>query len=146
MKIPFLLCPEARFSSVSRSCSSAAFFRRTAWRGISRQVTLLTNGAIARPRARVSAATSRTIPVFYGAISDTVSSCGCSRNHLSDAKKPRGFRFGWKISYHSAVPQCRTFFRNKKRLMLTRSSFRSLIFLSIPPAYPVRLPFVPTTR
>lgn len=44
-------------------------------------------------------------------------------------------------SSHSAVP----FFGTKKRLISACSSSNSLTFLSIPPAYPVRLPLVPTT-
>lgn len=43
---------------------------------------------------------------------------------------------------YSAVP----FFGTKKRLISVCSSSSSFIFLSIPPAYPVRLPLVPTTR
>ena len=43
---------------------------------------------------------------------------------------------------YSAVP----FVGTKKRLISACSSSSSLIFLSMPPAYPVRLPFVPTTR
>ena len=43
---------------------------------------------------------------------------------------------------YSAVP----FFGTKNRLMSTCSVFSSAIFLSMPPAYPVRLPLVPTTR
>lgn len=44
--------------------------------------------------------------------------------------------------FYSAVP----FFGINKQLISVCSSLRSEIFLSIPPAYPVRLPFVPTTR
>ena len=50
-----------------------------------------------------------------------------------------------KISYnifYNAVP----FFGINKWFMSACSSSSSEIFLSIPPAYPVRLPFVPTTR
>ena len=43
---------------------------------------------------------------------------------------------------HRAVP----FFGMNMRLISACSSFSSPIFLSRPPAYPVRLPFVPTTR
>lgn len=42
----------------------------------------------------------------------------------------------------SAVP----FFGTKNPVISARSSSSSLTFLSTPPAYPVRLPFVPTTR
>ncbi len=39
-----------------------------------------------------------------------------------------------------------SFFVTKNPAISACSNFNSFIFLSIPPAYPVRLPFVPTTR
>ena len=45
----------------------------------------------------------------------------------------------------SALYFC-AFFGANKWLISVCSSFSSAIFLSIPPAYPVRLPFEPTTR
>lgn len=49
-----------------------------------------------------------------------------------------GFQVFW---YHNAVP-----FTGMKNVRISVfSSVNSFTFLSIPPAYPVRLPFVPTT-
>ncbi len=53
-----------------------------------------------------------------------------------------GCAFVRKVLYsYSAVP----FFGTKNASVSMPSSLRSMIFLSMPPAYPVRLPFAPTT-
>lgn len=52
-------------------------------------------------------------------------------------------------SLHSRANQCQSavpFFGTKKGAILVCSNSSSFTFFPIPPAYPVRLPFAPTTR
>ena len=65
-----------------------------------------------------------------------------------------GFLMGGLAGYFGALSQliwgrlyrAVPFFGIKSRIMSAPSSRSNFIFFSIPPAYPVRLPFVPTTR
>ena len=58
----------------------------------------------------------------------------------------RDYFFVNDVSLHACSFAVNLLFGTKKRLISACSSLSSEIFLSIPPAYPVRLPFVPTTR
>ena len=61
---------------------------------------------------------------------------------FSHRRKNRIFPLQAASAVYKAVP----FLGIKKAFVSAFSNVSSLIFRSIPPAYPVRLPFVPTTR